>query len=432
MADSARDKLSEVDKDKVVQKTVNNEAVKQTSKMSTPEQLAITEEQVKEELNAAKNDPNNPLGEMEAEQVYRNLQTGKKKGGKLTKQFTEAMKFLMPQMVGAAAGALAGGGTRGALEGANLAGQAATAYRGEVLDNKRLQLQAQQSQNMQRFQLDRANRLQKSEVMYDSRTDTPVSYDPQSGQWVKVNTKGQKEPVPLKFLGNLRRDTQVRLQDHGDRRIAISRMNAKLRELGLYDKFGEDADRKKLEMVKALESNKVYQEAEKSLATVDRLYELIDMNRKNGGTTLSALGTGMARFMGEVGVLTDEDVIRYIQNPSIPGRIKDTFFRLKSGQASDVTLDSIKEVIETIEKYHVQNQKFVADKIGGRRARVTRDITEKEAKEILGPTKSPSIKSNVNKKLKENPKGSNIVYKRHNGKLYKVNTKTKSFEEVKQ
>lgn len=405
---SDRQKLSDIEKEDVVAKTVNNEAVKQTAKLSTPDQLAVTEEQIDGELAAEVNNPNSPMTPEEAMQVKENLATGKKRGGLLTQQFTEAMKFLMPQMVGAAAGALAGGGARGAMEGANIAGQAATAYRGEVLDNKRLQLQANQDRNMQRFQLERANRLQKSEVMYDSRTNTPVSYDPQSGQWVKVNVKGQKEPVPMQYIGNLRRDTQVRLQDQGDQRIDISKVNARLRELGLFDKMGEDSESKKREMLKSIESNKVYQDAEKSLSTVNRLKSLVDQAEQDGGVSLSALGTSMARFMGEVGVLTDQDVIRYIQNPSIPGRIRDTFFRLKSGQTSGLTADSIRKVINTIEKYHVENQDLVVDKISGRRARATKDFTEQEAKEIVkGPSKKEPKRQSKSQQMvdwiKKNP-----------------------------
>jgi len=62
---------------------------------------------------------------------------------------------------------------------------------------------------------------------------------------------------------------------------------------------------------------------------------------------MGALGIKMARAMGEVGVITDQDVTRYIQAQTYFRGLGDAAKRkITSGVVSDPTINDMNEVIE--------------------------------------------------------------------------------------
>jgi hypothetical protein len=288
--------------------------------------------------------------------------------GSLQSKLAASLSFFAPDLIGGLVGGLLAG-TEGAAAG--MAGG------GDLR-----QQQVQNDLNLAQLDLQRSqmNRLQKSEDVIDTRTNSLVSFNPMTGQY--VNQEG--DTVPTEFQKNIRVEREERLSRQGDDRIGVSRVNSKLRELGLYDKFDEDSTKKKVEMLKAVEGNKVYQQAEQALAEGRTVTALVDDAFKEGGQSLAALGTRLAKYMGEVGVLTEEDVTRYVKNPSIVGGIVDTFQKAKSGNISGASRENILRMLDVIGKEQANKQEAIINKVTSRRAKTTRDFDEKTARDIVG------------------------------------------------
>lgn len=77
----------------------------------------------------------------------------------------------------------------------------------------------------------------------------------------------------------------------------------------------------------------------------DQMDDLRQSIEEGNEVALGAIGTKAARAMGEVGVLTDQDVKRYIQGQSLVRQAKDKFGRAWQGKVSQATLDDIKNIV---------------------------------------------------------------------------------------
>ncbi len=103
--------------------------------------------------------------------------------------------------------------------------------------------------------------------------------------------------------------------------------------------------------VKEIKGGQTYTGAEKTLANVPTINALIRDALKKGGQSLSMLGPVVAKALaGETGVLTDQDVIRYVANPALIGGIKDWIARYAKGQTSEESAKNLLRLTEIMEK----------------------------------------------------------------------------------
>jgi len=73
----------------------------------------------------------------------------------------------------------------------------------------------------------------------------------------------------------------------------------------------------------------------------DDVNHLINLARSGNQAAVAALGTKLARAMGEVGVLTDTDVVRYVAGKSWGRKLKDYYLGGMKGEISPETLKDI-------------------------------------------------------------------------------------------
>lgn len=114
---------------------------------------------------------------------------------------------------------------------------------------------------------------------------------------------------------------------------------------------GKGMDRRSDSIIRyseAMERNPFIKELKKQdlgLAQVNELGGLI----KGGNTVASkALGMKMARGMGEVGVMTDSDVTRYVQSGRLDRRSADTLSSWMQGKPTDATLQEIGQISDVL------------------------------------------------------------------------------------
>jgi len=126
---------------------------------------------------------------------------------------------------------------------------------------------------------------------------------------------------------------------------------ARKTESRLTDKFGHSKTQKFQDdarnTLKDLRSKPGYKEAVTRLDGVERITPLLDDAYEKGGQSLAMLGPTIAKgIAGEVGVLTEADVTRYVKNPALVEGLMDSLLKIKSGQVTKASYDNIKRLME--------------------------------------------------------------------------------------
>jgi len=130
----------------------------------------------------------------------------------------------------------------------------------------------------------------------------------------------------------------------------ISRMNAKdrmdtnsaLRRLAST----ESKERKigQLALSYGISVDKSLQKLGEQEGALQQVIDLSDLSKGGNSTAFSALGAKMAKAMGEVGVLTENDVKRYVDTKMLSRRAANTLSLWKSGVPDPAQLEDIKQI----------------------------------------------------------------------------------------
>jgi hypothetical protein len=153
--------------------------------------------------------------------------------------------------------------------------------------------------------------------------------------------------------------------------------------------------------------------------SVDRL---LDQSKEGNQAALAALGTKLARAMGEVGVLTDTDVVRYVGGTSWGRKLKDWYSKGAEGELSEDTFKDIKSNLKTLRTKLADDTNRVYGNAKNRMKTAYPDLEDKTIKGLLG---QPGItKPEEDIKMKA-PKG-DITEK--DGKKYKWNASRQKYQ----
>jgi len=102
--------------------------------------------------------------------------------------------------------------------------------------------------------------------------------------------------------------------------------------------------------LKDLRSTEEYKSSIKMSTQVPVIRKLITDANIHGGQSLSMLGPKVAKgIAGEVGVLSEGDVTRYVKNPSLLGGMLDTLAKAKAGKLSDVTAENLNRLLDIMD-----------------------------------------------------------------------------------
>jgi len=126
----------------------------------------------------------------------------------------------------------------------------------------------------------------------------------------------------------------------------------KEQSLGLrQEKFGERKIQKHQDdaakAVDSLRKTDTWKSAEKTVSNIPEIEVLLDDAYNKGGQSLAMLGPRVAKgIAGEVGVLTEQDVTRYVKNPSLVGGMIDTLTKLKEGKITETSYENLKRLLQ--------------------------------------------------------------------------------------
>lgn len=92
-----------------------------------------------------------------------------------------------------------------------------------------------------------------------------------------------------------------------------------------------------------------FKDLKKQEQAFQQIPAIMEAAKEGNEVAVSSIGTRMARAMGEVGVLTDADVVRYLGNQSYGRKILDWYNRGMKGQIPVETADDIQEVSQIMQ-----------------------------------------------------------------------------------
>ena len=126
----------------------------------------------------------------------------------------------------------------------------------------------------------------------------------------------------------------------------------KKKEASPYQELlGEDRLAKAAQTAKLdLEKNQTYKKLADQEVSASFLQDLITEAKAGNQVAANSMGAKAARAMGEVGVLTEEDVSRYVRGGSITRSTADKLLKWTTGKPSNMTLDEISKVQGIFEK----------------------------------------------------------------------------------
>lgn len=105
----------------------------------------------------------------------------------------------------------------------------------------------------------------------------------------------------------------------------------------------------------AIISNPIYKELAKQDLGSNFLVSMVDLVKQGNQVAANSMGAKAARAMGEVGVLTEQDVSRYVQGGSLPRKTADKLLKWTKGRPSDMTLEEISQVHGVFQKQFEKN-----------------------------------------------------------------------------
>jgi hypothetical protein len=309
--------------------------------------------QVKE---LAKSQIDDPKLRNEVVRDMSNKEKGKPRKEGPASQFTEALTFFLPQIIGGLAGAAFEGG-EGAIAGMEQGGQMGAAFRQHQMDKEKLEIEKGKEKRL-------------SEGKYQLST---MQDDAGESQVYRVNlSTGEKEQLGKKGYA------KGYVKDPNTGFLINKQTGDTLKQTGDTLNLGGDVTNKTffsaltpVQRTQFLDSRKSFLTESKPMREAAYKVEglinkRIDLAITNPAAK-SQLGADVASLY-ENGRLTDEDVLRYTRRSGIPDRISDTLKDLKAGTITPDKAEDIKESLIVLREVLIDQVNKISEERSGQYA----------------------------------------------------------------
>ena len=142
-----------------------------------------------------------------------------------------------------------------------------------------------------------------------------------------------------------------------------------------------------------------YKDAYKESLSFDQVDKLIQEAEKGNEVAFNTVGTKMAKAMGEVGVLTESDVSRYVEGGSLTRKAGDSLLRMMNGKPSKATIDDIKQITKVLRDSHESKLQPIFDDYVRRAVQLGK--TREEAYKTFGFPLPDDLKQQTQETKKE-------------------------------
>lgn len=109
-------------------------------------------------------------------------------------------------------------------------------------------------------------------------------------------------------------------------------------------------DNQILQYSNQLENNYILKDLNKQQIGFNQVNDLIGLTNSGNTIAANALGMKMARGLGEVGVLTESDISRYVQSGQLNRAVADKLSRWVNGKPTDATVEEIGQISNVLKQ----------------------------------------------------------------------------------
>lgn len=141
---------------------------------------------------------------------------------------------------------------------------------------------------------------------------------------------------------------------------------------------------------KQIETNPIIKALELQSVGLHSVEEMSHLVRQGNTVAASAMGMKMARAMGEVGVVTENDVKRYVQSGKLTQAAADVLSRWLTGTPSNATLAEINQITEALSDSYDGKIQPIYNRYVDRFARAYKTTPEDAAYRLAIPYKTGS------------------------------------------
>ena len=183
------------------------------------------------------------------------------------------------------------------------------------------------------------NRLLDSKIANEGKVSRNTKYMNTPAGLVEIDENTGKVKVIQE--SSLRKDREERLAGKDKRQVEREVQRQK-----------ERVSNEIISLRKTLNKDPRFLQITKEGMSFDQVDNLAKLAEEGNQTAFGALGTKMARAMGEVGVLTDADVVRYVRGGSLSRKAADVLNTWKEGRPSKASISDIKEISRVLKEIH--------------------------------------------------------------------------------
>lgn len=195
---------------------------------------------------------------------------------------------------------------------------------------------------------------------------------------VKLMKKNELTPYQQQML-DIYRQKETRGQAHLDARQSQEERIANQQQINTIRGF--------------LKDDPTYKAVSEQKMEFDKVKDVLQEAKSGNQTSLAALGAIMAKAMGERGVLTDQDVARYVKSASWWRGLQDWVSKGAKGTLPEATAKDLLSNINIIEKKLSENENKIFKRAASRVQASYPELDEKKVYGVLGYTPSDSQQS---------------------------------------
>lgn len=175
-------------------------------------------------------------------------------------------------------------------------------------------------------------------------------YQTKSGL-IKIDKDGKPIELYSDPLSKRALDISEKKLTQGSQRLDLSFDAEKRRTSQFEESITQKAQEDAKKAIDSLRRTETWKSAEKTISEVKTLNTLLDDAYEKGGQSLAMIGPKVAKSIaGEVGVLTEADVTRYVKNPELVAGMMDDIKKLTTGKITEASYENIKRLLEISEK----------------------------------------------------------------------------------
>lgn len=226
----------------------------------------------------------------------------------------------------------------------------------------------------------------------------PISLKSNTSEKAEADRKRKLEDLMSEYKMLTGKDQAEATRQHRQAMLDMQKLKEERADKYLEEKQRTEdriANNAEANMIRGvLKDDPTYKKVAEQSREFSEIGSMVESAKTGNQAALAALGTKLARAMGEVGVLTDTDVVRYLGSASWARKLQDWYNRGAKGELSPQSIKDIQNNIGNIQKALEKSEKEVYGRAASRIQTIYPDMEQDRIYGILGY--KPSINSSNN------------------------------------